>query len=362
MNFYVRLENITKRYGEVYAARDISLDIFEHEFVTLLGPSGSGKTTILMVIAGFIEADSGKVYIAGKDMTNIPPYRRNIGIVFQNYALFPHMTVFENVAYPLKMRRYSRNETRIKVDEILEIVKLESFGTRLPSELSGGQKQRVALARALVFDPPILLMDEPLGALDKKLREHMQLEIKHIQERLGITVLYVTHDQEEALTMSSRIAVVENARIVQLGTADEIYENPCDQFVADFVGETNLFRAEVLHTKDTVVHLTCKYIPRIRVKSEKRMVSGQQVHLSVRPEHIHFLEGAGKEEDWLEGIIKDVVYLGESIKYYVTLLEHRENQEKEVIVMRVQNRFGSPKHSRGEKVKIGWSINDATVV
>jgi spermidine/putrescine ABC transporter ATP-binding subunit len=362
MSAYVSLEGITKRYGDVTAASNVSLDIAEHEFVTLLGPSGSGKTTILMIVAGFVKADGGRVFINGKDITEIPPYRRNIGMVFQNYALFPHMTVFDNITYPLKMRRVPRAESRQMVEKALEVVQLQGLGGRRPAQLSGGQQQRVALARALVFQPPILLMDEPLGALDKKLREHMQLELKHIQERLGITILYVTHDQEEALTMSSRIAIMNRGAIEQMGTGLDIYDHPANQFAADFVGETNFFQAEVLEVKDNVVYVSGRCIRRIRARAMQQFETGQKVHLAVRPEKVIFVEKEESDHCSYEGKVEDIIYLGDITKYYVRLSDVSEAEGEEVVTMKVQNRLGTVKHGRGDDVKIGWNEMDPTIV
>ena len=362
MSAYVLLQRITKRYSDVLAVDDVSLDIAEHEFMTLLGPSGSGKTTILMTLAGFIQADEGRVFVDGKDITEIPPYRRNIGMVFQNYALFPHMTIYENIAYPLKMRRTSHSKTRQMVKEILEVVQLQGFENRRPSQLSGGQQQRVALARALVFHPPILLMDEPLGALDKKLREHMQLELKDIQERLGITVLYVTHDQEEALTMSSRIAIMNNGRKEQTGTALEIYENPTNQFVADFIGETNFFQAEILQIENNGVYIAGPCIKRIRANALKQFEAGQKVHLAVRPEKILFVGKEERNHCAYEGKVEDIIYLGGITKYYVRLVGAPKDEKEGVVVMKVQNRLGSKEYNRGDLVRIGWNEMDAAIV
>lgn len=337
MKAHVSLERITKRYGDVVAVDDVSLDIAEQEFMTLLGPSGSGKTTLLMTVAGFTRADTGRVYIDGKDITEVPPYKRNIGMVFQNYALFPHMTVYDNIAYPLKMKLIPRQEARQMVEQIIEVVRLQELGMRWPAQLSGGQQQRVALARALVFKPPILLMDELLGPLDKKLREHMQLELKHIYEQLGITILYVTHDQGEALTMSSRICIMKSGRIVQAGGANDLYERPGSQFVADFVGETNFFRVEVLDMEGEIVYVSGPCVRRIRAKGWKQLEKGQKVHLAVRPEKVRFVEGEEPEYCFYEGRIEDIIYLGDVTKYFVRLSESSEDDSEGVVVMKVQN-------------------------
>ncbi len=236
------LRNLTKIYGDLHAVDDVSLDVAPGEFVTLLGPSGSGKTTTLRIIGGFIKPEAGTVSLDGRDLTKVPPYKRDIGMVFQNYALFPHMTASENVGFPLQMRRVPKAEVKEKVREALRLVRLEELGDRYPKQLSGGQQQRVALARSFSFDPQLLLMDEPLGALDKKLREALQLEVLRISRQLGVTVVYVTHDQEESLVMSDRIAIYNEGRIEQIGTGEDLYERPVSLFVADFVGESNIYR------------------------------------------------------------------------------------------------------------------------
>src|SRR5262249_30604158 len=241
----VKLVGLSRDYGEVVAVRDLNLTIAPGEFLTLLGPSGSGKTTTLMMVAGFVHPTAGDIFLDGRSVVAVAPHRRNLGIVFQSYALFPHMSVFDNVAFPLRMRHVAPQELRRRVEEALALVHLGPMGARRIQQLSGGQQQRVALARALVFRPPVLLMDEPLGALDRKLREQMQLEIKRIQHTLGLTVLYVTHDQEEALILSDRIAIMHDGVLHQVGTPAEVYERPTTAVVADFVGESNMLRGVV---------------------------------------------------------------------------------------------------------------------
>ena len=244
---FVAFEKVQKSYdGETLVVKDLNLSIGQGEFLTMLGPSGSGKTTCLMMLAGFETATHGEILLGGKPINNIPPHKRGIGMVFQNYALFPHMTVGENLAFPLEVRRKGKDEVRKKVERALDMVQMGEFAGRRPAQLSGGQQQRIALARALVFEPELVLMDEPLGALDKQLREHMQFEIKHLHERLGVTVVYVTHDQSEALTMSDRIAVFNDGRIQQLASPAALYEEPENSFVAQFIGENNRLRGKVL--------------------------------------------------------------------------------------------------------------------
>jgi len=247
MSIAISLQKLSKTYGGgAVGVREVSLDIARGTFVSLLGPSGSGKTTTLMMLAGFEEPDGGSVVVEGRDMAGVPPYERNLGMVFQNYALFPHMTVGDNIAFPLEVRRVPRAERQAAVERALALVQLDGYGTRYPRQLSGGQQQRVALARALVYDPPVLLMDEPLGALDKKLRRHMQGELKALQRKLGITVVYVTHDQEEAMSMSDVIAVMHQGRIAQSGSPADLYARPSSVFVADFLGETNFLEPRQL--------------------------------------------------------------------------------------------------------------------
>ena len=243
---FVKFEKVDKSYdGEVLVVKDLNVDIPKGEFLTMLGPSGSGKTTTLMMLAGFETPTNGEIYLDGDAISSIPPYKRGIGMVFQNYALFPHMTVSENLSFPLEVRKINKSEIKEKIEKALSMVELQDFGNRMPMQLSGGQQQRVALARALVFEPRLVLMDEPLGALDKKLREQMQYEIKHIHANTGITVVYVTHDQGEALTMSNRIAVFNDGKIQQISTPDILYEKPENAFVAQFIGENNQLKGKV---------------------------------------------------------------------------------------------------------------------
>jgi len=284
----VGIYNLVKRFGEVVAVDNISLEVKPGEFVTLLGPSGSGKTTTLMMIAGFEIPDSGEISIDGEPIMFKPAYKRGIGMVFQNYSLFPHMTVERNIGFPLRMRKVGKEEMSEKIREALKLVRLSGYEKRFPRQLSGGQQQRIALARALVFNPYVLLMDEPLGALDKKLREHMQLEIKQITQALSITVIYVTHDQSEAMTMSDRIAVMNEGKIEQIGSPTEIYDNPVNYFVADFIGESNFIKGRIEQQRDQ----TCLFVSdggmRFVALSGKDKPPGKEAHLVVRPEKISF--------------------------------------------------------------------------
>ncbi len=295
----VRLEGVEKRYGDVVAVAGIDLDVRDGEFFSMLGPSGSGKTTTLRMIAGFELPTAGRVLLHGADVTNVPPFDRDVNTVFQDYALFPHMTVADNVAYGLMVRKVPKAERTTRVADALRMVRLEGFDTRKPGQLSGGQRQRVALARALVNRPRVLLLDEPLGALDLKLREEMQIELKAIQQQVGITFIYVTHDQEEALTMSDRLAVFNGGRIEQVGAPAEVYEHPASRFVAGFVGTSNLLSGEIAER-----------------------VFGRPGTFTIRPEKIHMSSGTaagGPDEATVDGVVRDVVYLGSDTRYVVIL-------------------------------------------
>lgn len=315
----VRIENLVKVYGSFTAVDDVSFSLDKGKFLTVLGPSGSGKTTTLMSVAGFLIPDGGKIYVADQDITKLAPYKRNIGMVFQNYALFPHMTILQNVMYPLKMRRIPKEKCREKAMEYLDIVGLTGLENRYPKELSGGQQQRVALARALVYDPPLLLMDEPLGALDKQLRQRMQLEIKHIQQRLNITVIYVTHDQEEALTMSDEIIIMNRGRIEQRGTPWEMYEAPANRFVAEFMGESNLLPAAVTAAPDGSGQGRARLANGMEIAfaTEKPVKNGDELIVSVRPERVNISDAPLR--GGLRGIIAESIYLGEATRYRVEL-------------------------------------------
>src|SRR5210317_1633185 len=283
-NPFVRFKHVQKSYdGEVLVVKDLNLSIGRGEFLTMLGPSGSGKTTCLMMLAGFETATHGEILLGGKPINNIPPHRRGIGMVFQNYALFPHMTVNENLAFPLKVRKMDKAETEAKVKRALEMVQMDAFGDRKPAQLSGGQQQRIALARALVFEPELVLMDEPLGALDKQLREHMQYEIKHIHESLGVTVVYVTHDQSEALTMSNRIAVFNDGIVQQLADPVTLYERPDNAFVAQFIGENNRLNGTVESVAKNIATVKLDAGDVVKALAVNVGAVGSRTTLSVRP-------------------------------------------------------------------------------
>ena len=352
MGSQLTLHNLVKVFGDVLAVDKVSLNIQHGEFLTLLGPSGSGKTTTLNMIAGFEIPTSGQILLESKDITTVAPNNRGIGMVFQNYALFPHMTVFDNIAFPLKMRKMPGNEITTLVETILQLVQLPGFERRYPNQLSGGQQQRIALARALVFRPPILLMDEPLGALDKKLRDHMRLEIKHIQESIDITVIYVTHDQEEALTMSDRIAIMNEGRIIQLETPMEIYEFPADLFVADFIGESNFLEGRIGETDGDRMSVEIKQGLKMWIKKQTRLESGKEVTVAIRPEKIQILpDGAEVPVDIINrfsGRVNEVVYVGEASVYDINLAPGL------VVGVKVQSGPLARIHKPGDKVVIGW--------
>lgn len=313
------LTNILKTYRGAPAVRGVSLEVESGEFVSFLGPSGSGKTTTLSMVAGFISPTEGTIRIDGRDITNVPPHQRNIGMVFQDYSLFPHMNVAQNIAFPLAMRSVDKADTTRRVAEVLEIVGLQGMDQRLPIELSGGQQQRVAIARAIVYRPQILLMDEPLGALDRLLRERLQLEIKQIQKRLGITTLYVTHDQGEALTMSDRVCVFNDGEIAQIGSPASLYERPKSRFIAGFVGESNFLSATVEECVRSGDGWQCLLAlegsARAHVPAAQQFSPGTEVTAAIRPEHIRFggVESAGEKDTVLiKAKVNDVVYRGET--------------------------------------------------
>ena len=291
------LDHVTKLYGDLHAVDDVSLDVAPGEFVTLLGPSGSGKTTTLRIIGGFIQPDAGTVTLDGRDLTKVQPYKRDIGMVFQNYALFPHMTAAENVGFPLTMRRVAKAEVKKRALEALALVRLEHLGDRYPKQLSGGQQQRVALARSFSFKPQLLLMDEPLGALDRKLREALQLEVLRISRQLDVTVVYVTHDQEESLVMSDRIAIYNEGRIEQIGSGADLYERPTSLFVADFVGESNIYPGTL--QADSYPSIARPVGPPIRVPADAGarvgLAAGDRAAVVIRPERMSIRQGGAEE-------------------------------------------------------------------
>ena len=350
----VTLRGLSKHYGAIKAANNVNLEIKGGQFMTLLGPSGSGKTTTLKMVAGFIEPTVGEVLIDGK-VVNDPPHKRNIGMVFQNYALFPHMTAAQNVGFPLKMRGIPSQERDERVRQALEMVHLSDRMNQYPKQLSGGQQQRVALARALVFEPRVVLMDEPLGALDKKLREFLQLEIRRIQQNLDITMIYVTHDQEEALVMSDSIAVFNKGRIVQVGTGEQLYEEPNSRFVADFIGESNIFEGK-LEQDNGYYFRTDKF--RFAVPSPKKeMPLNSPLSLVVRPERLYIYPTDTKKQlvNMLRCTVKDVIYLGSERKYELITRDGTE------LIARHQVRDGFQPRA-DDDVIASWAVERGVVV
>ena len=355
------LRDLRKTFGNAVAVDGIDLDVRRGEFLTLLGPSGSGKTTTLRMVAGFMAPTSGSIEIDGTDMTRVPPYRRDVGMVFQNYALFPHMTAADNVAFPLRMRRRPSAEIKKRVADALELVKLGGYGDRYPRQLSGGQQQRIALARAVVFEPRLLLMDEPLGALDRKLRESLQLEIIRVSRELGATVLYVTHDQEEALVMSDRIAIFSAGRIEQLGSGEDLYDRPASLFVADFIGESNILRGRY-ETDGGEGGWMTRDDGRWRVgraaATRAELASGTAAALVVRPERVKIVDrGAGADGlNVVDATVDEVLYLGPDTKYQLALGNGQRMAVREP-------REGSGRElQRGDQVRIGWAVEDGLLV
>lgn len=355
----VRLENVTKIFGDVVAVNDISLTIESGEFFSLLGSSGCGKTTTLSMIGGFEEPSYGAIYLGGVDVSRLPPYRRDVNTVFQSYALFPHLDVYENVAFGLRRKRVARSEIDTRVREMLRLVDLEGYQKRKPIHLSGGQQQRVALARALVNRPKLLLLDEPLGALDLKLRKQMQIELKRIQSEVGITFLYVTHDQEEAIVMSDRLAVMSGGHIEQVGPPNEVYDTPATEFVAGFLGASNLMAGDVARRDNSLSLVRLHGGGEVRVQSERLRERGSTVKVGVRPEKIVVLaadEPLGDEWNSLEGVIALSIYTGIGHQYTV-----RDAQGRDISAY-VQNRDAGTAPQEGDRVRLAWRPEHTFVV
>lgn len=348
---YVEFDRVQKSYdGETLVVKDLNLSMPKGEFLTMLGPSGSGKTTCLMMLAGFETATHGEIRLDGREINNIPPHKRGIGMVFQNYALFPHMTVNENLAFPLEVRGMGKDEREAKVVRALDMVQMGEFGNRRPAQLSGGQQQRIALARALVFDPTLVLMDEPLGALDKQLREHMQYEIKHLHESLGITVVYVTHDQSEALTMSDRVAVFNDGRIQQLAPPDDLYERPDNSFVAQFIGENNKLTGKVKSKMGDAVQVELPNGHTCEALAVNVGEIGSETLISVRPERI---EVATDGPNVTDAQVKELIYLGDHIRCRLNVHGNDE------FIVKVPNSAGHTHLKVGEMTKVSWATEDA---
>ncbi|WP_424927875.1 ABC transporter ATP-binding protein [Amaricoccus tamworthensis] len=349
---FVVFDHVQKSYdGETLVVKDLNLQIGKGEFLTMLGPSGSGKTTCLMMLAGFETATHGEILLNGRPINNIPPHQRGIGMVFQSYALFPHMTVEENLAFPLEVRGMSAATREEKVKRALEMVQMGEFGSRRPAQMSGGQQQRIALARALVFEPDLVLMDEPLGALDKQLREHMQYEIKHLHERLGITVVYVTHDQSEALTMSDRVAVFNDGIIKQLATPQDLYERPDNSFVAQFIGENNKLPAKVESREGDIVTVALPSGKACQALAVNCGGTGSDTLLSIRPERVRI--GAAEDVNSTEGKVLELIYLGDHIRCRLNVHGNEE------FVVKVPNSSDAGQLSVGETTRVTWAPEDA---
>jgi spermidine/putrescine transport system ATP-binding protein len=356
----VRLERVSKFFGDVPAVDDLSLDIAEGEFFSLLGPSGCGKTTTLRMIGGFEDPSLGTVYLGGRDVTDLPPYRRDVNTVFQSYALFPHLDVFENVAFGLRRKKVGGKDIGQRVRDAMSLVDLEGFEKRKPSQMSGGQQQRVALARALVNRPKVLLLDEPLGALDLKLRKQMQLELKRIQEEVGITFIYVTHDQEEAMTMSDRLAVMRRGQIEQIGAPELVYESPATEFVAGFLGASNLLDGELVRSQSDVATVRLSTgqdvsIPASKVPSDIDTL----VKVGVRPEKISIQVDEGEppaETNWVSGLLRIATYIGVSHQYKV------EGPGGAELTVYVQNLGAEEAPSPGRKVRLTWRPEHTFIV
>jgi spermidine/putrescine ABC transporter ATP-binding subunit len=346
----LRLVGLSKHFGSVVALDDVTLQVEPGELLTILGPSGSGKTTLLNLVAGFDTPTSGEVLLGGRALTREPPNRRGVGMVFQSYALFPHMSVFANVAFPLRLRRLAEPEIRGRVEDILAVVQLAGLGARYPRELSGGQQQRVALARALVFRPPLLLMDEPFGALDTHLRARMQQELRQLHRQLGITVLFVTHDQEEAMILADRIAVIARGRLQQVGRAEALYATPANELVAGFLGESNLLRGTVAAASGGMLHVVTAGGTALRVAGEA--ATGQAVTVLIRPESVRLVAATPAGSHDLRGVVEDALYLGALRKYTIRL------SPSETLVVRLPTESGTPLLPPGSHVRVEWDPHD----
>ena len=351
---FVVFDRVQKSYdGETLVVKDLNLSMPKGEFLTMLGPSGSGKTTCLMMLAGFETATHGEILLDGRPINNIPPHKRGIGMVFQNYALFPHMTIAENLAFPLEVRGMSKSEREAKIKRALDMVQMGTFGNRRPAQLSGGQQQRVALARALVFEPELVLMDEPLGALDKQLREHMQFEITNLAHTLGLTTVYVTHDQTEALTMSDRVAVFNDGRIQQLAPPEDLYERPENSFVAQFIGENNKLegKVETIDGDRCTVRLDDGTL--IDAKPVNVSRAGERTRVSIRPERVESNpDRLASDAHLIEAEVLEFIYMGDTYRFRLRVAGRDD------FVMKYRNAQDQRRLSAGDKIRIGWRPED----
>ncbi|HSM70021.1 MAG TPA: ABC transporter ATP-binding protein [Anaerolineales bacterium] len=349
----VELVNVIKRFGEVVAVDDVSLKIEDGEFFSLLGPSGCGKTTSLRMIAGLETATGGEILLHGRSMGQVPSFKRPVNTVFQNYALFPHLTVERNVAFGLEMQKVPKDEIKTRVADALEMVRMSEYARRQPNQLSGGQQQRIALARALVNRPEVLLLDEPLGALDLKLRKDMQLELKQLQEQVGITFIYVTHDQEEALTMSDRIAVMNKGRVLQIGSPEEIYEHPGTRFVADFIGETNFLEGTITEVEGEDITVLLDGQAVVKAHGHVSVEKGQVVSVVIRPERLSL-----GEDGMLKGQVEEAIYIGTDMRYIIRLTDNTS------VTVREQNldHGRARRYYVGDQVGLNWNPTNALVL
>jgi putative spermidine/putrescine transport system ATP-binding protein len=355
MSHTLSIENVSKHYGTVAALDNVSLQVHRGQFLTLLGPSGSGKTTLLMAIAGFVAADSGRISLDGRPIDHLPPEKRNFGMVFQGYALFPHLSVFENVAFPLRVRRQPRVEIDKKVRQALEIVQLGGLAARMPNQLSGGQQQRAALARALVFEPSLVLLDEPLSALDKNLRSDLQIELKDLHRRVGLTFIYVTHDQQEALSMSDEIAILRDGKLVQRGTPKELYEQPASRFAADFLGRSNFLRGEVESLGSGGFDYRCGAHALTQNGASERPAIGGKVIVTLRPEKIRILGDREASANRVTGKVASWRYLGDDYHILVDV-----EGVGRLSVMAPTWRREAP--AEGTQIVLGWDADASIAV
>ena len=354
----LEIRGVSKKFGDFIAVNNVDLDIYQGELFCLLGGSGCGKTTLLRMLAGFEKPSSGQILIDGQDMSEVPPYKRPTNMMFQNYALFPHMTVEKNIAFGLEQDGISKAEISDKIDSILKLVELQDYKKRRPQQLSGGQRQRVALARALVKQPKLLLLDEPLSALDKKLREQTQFELMNIQDKVGVTFVVVTHDQEEAMTLSSRIAVMDRGRFIQTGTPTEIYEYPRDRFVADFIGSANILDGKVVSNLEGMIEVST-YLGKFSFKSNSNISEGSDLFVGLRPEKISISKAASKSKN-ITGFIDDIGYFGDYSIYKVRL------DDGQIIDVTAQNQK-RPKNAKDrltyeDKVNLNWDNSSAMLL
>ncbi|MCP4287555.1 MAG: ABC transporter ATP-binding protein [Gammaproteobacteria bacterium] len=355
-NIKLKIRSLRKTYGPVVALDSVDVDLRQGEFLTLLGPSGSGKSTLLWGVAGLNDPDSGQIWIDGHEATHLPPFQREIGMVFQNYALFPHMTIGQNIGFPLEMRKMNRTDREKAVMRVLDMVKLSQVVDRYPSELSGGQQQRIALARAFVYEPSIILMDEPLGALDKKLRDHLQLEIKHLHEQLGVTIMYVTHDQEEAMVMSDRVCLMNNAGVEQIGTPEDLYFRPETVFAADFLGESNMVDGVVKEVSENSTTVEIGGGVLSKALPNPNLGVGEKIKLMTRPEAVDVLGKDERRTNEINGTLREVIVGGGATKLFVEL-QIGSTMRLTQLTRRVAERL-----SPGAELRLGWEQQAAVVL